>query len=98
MPVVDGVAYRCDDSAVSGVSWVDDVLDSKGAFTGAQSTSVCDPSDGFSWGILGSFQDKSIDPTTNPTVTSWGSTTIGSTTYRYFDITVPANWDWRSGP
>ena len=100
-PVVGGVAVDC--NTVPNITWVGDELDKNGAFDGHQTNAVCAPDDGspnagYLWNILASFQDKIPDAgTKNPFVASWGSTTIGGTTYRQFNIVVPANLDWRAG-
>jgi len=78
----------------SAHGWVGDRLTNQ-QFDGHPANAVCD-ADGFYWGILGSFQDNI--PAGNPFVSAWGSQTINNVTYRYFDITVPPEWDWRSGP
>jgi hypothetical protein len=79
--------------------WKGRAIDETGKFTGATAYAQCDPTTHLWWGILGSFQDYSgadpIDPSANPTVTGWGSATIGPTSYRYFNIRVPSPWDWK---
>ena len=66
-----------------------------GKFTGKPIKAVCN-ADGYYWGIIGSYQDKL--PPRNPVVTSWGGQNIGGDNYRFFDMNIPAGWDWRSGP
>lgn len=74
--------------------WVGDEVKA-GKFTGKTARAVCN-ADGYYWGIIGSYQDKL--PAGNPVVTNWGGQNIGGKNYRFFDMTVPAGWDWRSGP
>jgi hypothetical protein len=76
-------------------SWVGDQL-KNGAFTGKTARSICNPADGYYWGIISSFQDK-LSQTTNPVVTSWSSMTIGGVTYREFVMSVPADQDYKGG-
>lgn len=97
-PIINGVAQDCvglEGVGGSTYGWVGDSLTNQQFDGGSSHQAVC-AADGFYWGILGSFQDTI--PANNPFVSAWGSQTIGGVTYRYFDITVPANWDWRSGP
>jgi hypothetical protein len=85
--------------AVGGSShgWQGDALNPKtGLFTGKEANAVCN-SDGYYWGVISSYQDK-LDQTTNPVVTNWGGANIGGDNYRFFDMSVPPNWDWRAGP
>jgi hypothetical protein len=74
--------------------WVGDEV-KNGKFTGKTANAVCND-DGYYWGIIGSYQDKL--PAGNPIVTNWGGQNIGGDNFRFFDINVPAGWDWRSGP
>jgi hypothetical protein len=76
--------------------WVALVLNAKGGFAGKIHNAYCE-ADGYYWGILSSYQDK-IDGKTNPVVTNWGGQNIDGNNYRFFDMTIPGNWDWRSGP
>jgi hypothetical protein len=90
----NGKPLNCLDDTAGG--WIDKTLDSNGKMTSIYSTAQCDPGTGLWWGILPSFQDinpAGIDPSRNPLVTGWG----GTTTARYFDISVPSPWDWRAG-
>ena len=94
-----GVIHECTDPGYDVVGgnthgWVGDEVKA-GKFTGKPIKAVCN-ADGYYWGILGSYQDKL--PTGNPVVTGWGGQNIGGDNYRFFDINVPAGWDWRSGP
>lgn len=74
--------------------WVAQKLNAKGGFLGQTQNAICD-SDGYYWGILSSYQDKI--PSGNPLVTNWGGSQIEGKNYRFFDIAVPSNWDWRAG-
>jgi hypothetical protein len=97
-PVIDGAAKNCVELEGAGGSahgWIGDSLTAQKFDGGSSHHAVC-AADGFYWGILGSFQDNI--PAGNPVVSAWGSQTINNVTYRYFDITVPPEWDWRSGP
>jgi hypothetical protein len=94
--VVGSQLVRCTNDPNGG--WWGKTLDSKGAFKkGGYAQAVCDPSTGLWWGILASFQDLGANPNivqgVTPMVTGWGSTNSA----RYFDINVPAPWDWRAG-
>jgi hypothetical protein len=92
LDLVTGQPVRCDSPAAVG-PWLGDALDPiTHTFNGAQAYAVCEP-DGLYWGILGSFQDKAIDPGANPTVTGWKS----DTNFRYYDISVPFPWDIHFG-
>jgi hypothetical protein len=31
-------------------------------------------------------------------VTNWGGQNIDGSNFRFFDMTIPPGWDWRSGP
>jgi hypothetical protein len=96
--VVNGQRIDChSESPTDG--WYGKALDLQGNFVDGLVQAQCAP-DGMWWGILASFQDyntkvgnKKVDWSTNPSVTGWGSTTNA----RYFDISVPAPWDWRAG-
>jgi hypothetical protein len=93
--VNNGTVVPCT-SASDTTGWIDKTLDSDGKMTSTYSRAKCDVDTGLWWGILPSFQDINpghIDRTTSPLVTGWG----GSTNARYFDISVPAPWDWRAG-
>lgn len=74
--------------------WVAQKLDAQGRFLGQTRNAICD-ADGYYWGILSSYQDKIASG--NPLVTNWGGSQIGGANYRFFDINVPSNWDWRAG-
>jgi hypothetical protein len=74
--------------------WVGDEI-KNGKFTGKTANAVCN-ADGYYWGIVGSYQDKL--PAGNPVVTNWGGQNIGGANYRFFDMSIPPGWDWRSGP
>jgi hypothetical protein len=75
--------------------WLGDELDASGRLTGASFRSICG-SDGYYWGILGSYQDKFV-PAGDPVVSSWnGSTQIGGN-LRSFNISQPSGWDGRGG-
>lgn len=92
-----GVIHDCTDfDAVGGNAhgWIGDEVKS-GKFTGKTAKAVCN-ADGYYWGIIGSYQDKL--PAGNPVVTNWGGQNIGGDNYRFFDMTIPPGWDWRSGP
>jgi hypothetical protein len=98
-----GQIYDCNDpnspvghDIVGGNShgWVGDEI-KNGKFTGKTANAVCND-DGYYWGIIGSYQDKL--PAGNPVVTNWGGQNIGGSNYRFFDMNIPAGWDWRSGP
>ena len=90
-----GVIHDCNDPTYTSSPWQGDGLTAGGKFTGKPAFAVCD-SDGYYWGIISSYQDK-LDAS-NPIVTSWGGTQIGGDNYRFFDMTIPPGWDWRSGP
>lgn len=94
-----GVIHDCTDPGYDVVGgsthgWVGDEV-KNGKFTGKTAKAVCN-SDGYYWGIIGSYQDKL--PAGNPVVTNWGGQNINGDNYRFFDMTVPPGWDWRSGP
>lgn len=99
MPVVNGVVTPCYEAGgtvgqTTG-GWLGDQLGPGSLFTGSQVPATCN-SDGFYYGIIGSFQDP-IDPSANPTVTSWSSGTINGTNYRAFVMSVPSDWDYKGG-
>jgi len=75
--------------------WLGKGLNPDGTFNGSLRYAVCGEG-GFWWAVMGSFQDP-IDASLNPTITGWGSTTIGNTSYRQFFLRVPGGWDWRVG-
>jgi len=75
--------------------WLGRGLNPDGTFNGSLRYAVCGEG-GFWWAVMGSFQQP-IDPSLNPTITGWGSTTIGNTSYRQFFLRVPTGWDWRVG-
>jgi hypothetical protein len=92
-------ATTANPSGVGGSTygWKGDALNpSTHKFTGGPPVNAVCNSDGYYWGIIGSFQDNI--PAGNPVVTGWGGTSINSTNYREFDMTIPPGWDWRSGP
>jgi hypothetical protein len=89
----EGVIHDCDSTHLG---WQGDGITSQGKFTGAPAYAICD-ADGYYYGIISSYQDK-LDATANPTVTNWGGTQIGGNNYRFFDMSIPPGWDWRSGP
>ncbi len=94
--VENGTIVKCTGTSADAPGWIDKTLDSNGKMTSIYSTAQCDPNTGLWWGILPSFQDinpAGIEPGSNPLVTGWG----GNTNSRYFDISVPAPWDWRAG-
>lgn len=107
VPLCAGAAWVDDQGAVRTCTdanapdpWKGKRLNTEGKFDGTTRDAFCDEGTGLFWGILGSFQDYTnsnpayvIDPTVNPTVTGWGSTTSS----RYFTISVPAPWDWKMG-
>ena len=98
---VDPISHKAVDcttlDAVGGnqFGWAAQKLTAKGAFAGVEQNAICD-ADGYYWGIMSSYQDKI--PAGNPVVSSWGGQNIGGKNFRFFDMTIPANWDWRSGP
>jgi hypothetical protein len=81
----------------AGTGWWGKVLDSTGAFVPYMfKRAVCDPGTGYFFGIVGSFQDytapkgdPTLDPSTNPSVTAWGTDPTG--TYRVFTIRFPSS-------
>lgn len=96
--VVNGSLVSCTQDTSPSGGWWGKKLDSTGAFTkGGYAQAVCDQATGLWWGILASFQDVHASPHivqgTTPLVTGWGS----GKSSRYFDISVPAPWDWRAG-
>ena len=92
----DGVIHDCNDPNYTSTPWQGDGITSGGKFTGKPADAIC-AGDGYYWGIISSYQDK-LDATANPTVTNWGGTQIDGNNYRFFDMNIPAGWDWRSGP
>jgi hypothetical protein len=96
--VQNGQRLDCHDDLGGGWMGKTLTLDGSGNFLPGLSPAAC-ASDGMWWGILPSFQDyttkdgKKVDWSKNPSVTGWGS----NTNSRYFDISVPAPWDWRAG-
>jgi hypothetical protein len=92
-----GAIHDCDEAGPwNNGGWTGDLITSAGKFKKGTFTAICD-SDGYYWGIISSYQDK-LDATTNPTVTNWGGQNIGGNNYRFFDMSIPPGWDWRSGP
>lgn len=75
--------------------WLGRGLNPDGTFNGSLKYAICGEG-GYWWAVMGSFQ-QAIDPSLNPTVTGWGSITIGNTSYRQFFLRVPTGWDWRVG-
>jgi hypothetical protein len=75
--------------------WLGKALNPDGTFNGSLRYAVCGEG-GFWWAVMGSFQNP-IDPSLNPTITGWGGTTIGNTSYRQLFLRVPNGWDWRVG-
>ena len=75
--------------------WLGKGLNPDGTFDGSLRYAVCGDG-GFWWAVMGSFQDP-INASLNPTITGWGSTTIGNTSYRQLFLRVPNGWDWRVG-
>jgi hypothetical protein len=94
---VSGAIHDCNEQGPWNTGgWTGKAITSDGKFRKGTATAVCD-SDGYYWGIISSYQDK-LDATANPTVTNWGGTQIGGDNYRFFDMSIPPGWDWRSGP
>ena len=93
--VVNGVITKCTNPDTDKTGWPADEIDQYGRFTGAVVHATC-RSDGRYWGIVPSFQDKT-DPALGPQTVSWGSNIIDGTTYRFFTMAVPSNWDYRGG-
>lgn len=91
-----GSVRRCDDPGAPD-PWKGVELDSNGLFTGVTKDSDCDAGTGLYWGIIGSFQsynvENPVDPNSDPSVTSWDS----NATFRFFNVKVPAPWDWKFG-
>lgn len=91
----DGTAQTCTNGDTG--AWTSFAIDpnngpNQGTFTGSTTSAVCYGN--LWWGILGtSNQSPSVDPTTNPAIIGWGS----STNYRYFNIQVPSPWDGHFG-
>ena len=97
----NGDVKRCDAEGAPA-PWVGKGLSSDGRFDGSLKLAVCDGGTGGTGlsGILGSFQDYNhpanglvINPAVSPTVTGWDST--GN--FRFFNVRVPAPWDWKMG-
>jgi hypothetical protein len=96
--LVNNQPVDCNPSAQPGDAdgpWLGKGLNPDGTFNGTQRYAVCGEG-GFWWAVMGSFQDP-IDPSLNPTITGWGSITIGNASYRQFFLRVPNGWDWRVG-
>jgi hypothetical protein len=92
--LVNNQPVNCDaPGGAGGPPWVGKELAPDGTFTGGLRDAKCGDG-GYWWGILGTFQDP-IDPSLNPTITGWGSTTIGGVSYRQMFIRVPSGWDWQ---
>lgn len=80
----------------SATGWWGKTLDPSGNFVPySVSQAVCDPTTGYFFGIVGSFQDytapsgdPTIDPSNSPTVTGWGTDPTG--VYRNFTIVYPS--------
>jgi hypothetical protein len=90
-----GTIHDCNDPTYPSTAWKGDGI-TGGKFNGKPADAICDD-DGYYYGIISSYQDK-LDATANPTVTNWGGTQIGGDNYRFFDMSIPPGWDWRSGP
>jgi hypothetical protein len=96
--LVNNQPVDCNPNALPGDPdgpWLGKGLNPDGTFDGSLRYAVCGEG-GFWWAVMGSFQDP-IDASLNPTITGWGSTTIGNTSYRQFFLRVPSGWDWRVG-
>jgi len=96
--LVNNQPVDCNASAQPGDAdgpWLGRGLNPDGTFDGTLRYAVCGEG-GYWWAVMGSFQQP-IDPALNPTVTGWGSTTIGNTSYRQLFLRVPSGWDWRVG-
>jgi hypothetical protein len=74
--------------------WLGKALAPDGTFSAGLRYAVCGEG-GYWWAIMGSFQDP-IDPSLNPIITGWGSTTIGGKSNRQFFLRVPSGWDWKN--
>jgi hypothetical protein len=92
-----GTIHDCNDPNYQSTGWLGDPITSGGKFAPGQPVPAQCDADGYYYGIISSFQDK-LDATKYPTVTNWGGTQIGGDNYRFFDMTIPPGWDWRSGP
>jgi len=88
-----GNIVPCTAQGVPYAPWLGEELNSDGKFDGNVANAVCDPATGLYWSVMGSFQDHRIDPNLNPTVTGWDSDSL----HRFFNMRVPAPWDWRVG-
>jgi hypothetical protein len=75
--------------------WLGKGLNPDGTFNGSLRYAICGEG-GYWWAVMGSFQDP-INASLNPTITGWGGTTIGNTSYRQLFLRVPNGWDWRVG-
>ncbi len=94
---VSGAIHDCNEQGPWNTGgWTGKAITSDGKFRKGTATAVCD-SDGYYWGIISSYQDK-LDATANPTVTNWGGQNINGDNYRFFEMSIPPGWDWRSGP
>ena len=96
--LVNNQPVDCNPSAQPGDPdgpWLGRGLNPDGTFNGSLRYAVCGEG-GYWWAVMGSFQQP-IDPSLNPTITGWGSITIGNTSYRQFFLRVPTGWDWRVG-
>lgn len=94
---------NCNASGNPLKGWNDRTLGTDGKFNGGYSNALCDPTTGYWWGILGTFQDPNSTSTTDeifdsnqiPLITGWGSSPDGS--YRTFTIHEPSGWDGQCG-
>ncbi len=96
--LVNNQPVDCNPSAQPGDPdgpWLGKALNPDGTFNGSLRYAICGEG-GYWWAVMGSFQDP-IDPSLNPTITGWGSITIGNTSYRQLFLRVPNGWDWRVG-
>jgi hypothetical protein len=96
--LVNNEPVDCNPSALPGDPdgpWLGRGLNPDGTFDGSLRYAVCGEG-GYWWAVMGSFQQP-IDPSLNPTITGWGSITIGNMSYRQFFLRVPNGWDWRVG-
>jgi hypothetical protein len=94
MRLVNNQPVSCTTDVTNGLGgWADRTLGSDGRFNGGYSTAVCDPTTGYWWGILGTFQDPNPPFNSNsiPLITGWGSSPDG--VYRTFTIHEPSGWD-----
>lgn len=90
----DNNPIDCQDDPLGG--WADRTLALDGTFQGGYGTAVCG-SDGFWWGIMGTFQDPNppFDSSLIPLITGWGSSPDG--VFRTFMMEVPSDWDYKGG-